>query len=232
VRLLVVEDERDLAQTLRRALEEEEFAVDLAEDGEDALFKIRELPYDAVILDLMLPRLDGWALLQTARADGIRTPVLVLTARDMIDDRVRGLNLGADDYLTKPFALVELVARVRAMIRRAYGNPSSTVQLGGLAIDTAGRQVLRAGAPIELTAREFAILELLTRSRGSVVARSTICEHIYNEDTDVLSNVVDVHVAALRRKLGPGVIRTRRGEGYLLRGETCGHRSRVGNRIR
>src|SRR3970282_1028117 len=126
VRLLVVEDERDLAQTLRRALEEEEFAVDLAEDGEDALFKIRELPYDAVILDLMLPRLDGWALLQTARADGIRTPVLVLTARDMIDDRVRGLNLGADDYLTKPFALVELVARVRAMIRRAYGNPSST----------------------------------------------------------------------------------------------------------
>jgi len=216
VRLLVVEDERDLAQTLRRALEEEEFAVDLAEDGEDALFKIRELPYDAVILDLMLPRLDGWALLQTARADGIRTPVLVLTARDMIDDRVRGLNLGADDYLTKPFALVELVARVRAMIRRAYGNPSSTVQLGGLAIDTAGRQVLRAGAPIELTAREFAILELLTRSRGSVVARSTICEHIYNEDTDVLSNVVDVHVAALRRKLGPGVIRTRRGEGYMI----------------
>ncbi|HEY5616901.1 MAG TPA: response regulator transcription factor [Vicinamibacterales bacterium] len=216
MRLLVVEDERDLAQTLRRALEEEEFAVDLAEDGEDALFKIRELPYDAVILDLMLPRLDGWALLQTARADGIRTPVLVLTARDMIDDRVRGLNLGADDYLTKPFALVELVARVRAMIRRAYGNPSSTVQLGGLAIDTAGRQVLRAGAPIELTAREFAILELLTRSRGSVVARSTICEHIYNEDTDVLSNVVDVHVAALRRKLGPGVIRTRRGEGYMI----------------
>ena len=216
MRLLVAEDERDLAQTLRRALEEEAFAVDLAEDGEDALFKIREMPYDAVILDLMLPQLDGWTVLQTARADGIRTPVLVLTARDTIDDRVRGLNLGADDYLTKPFALAELIARVHAMIRRAYGNPVSTLQLGELTIDTAARQVWRAGVPIELTAREFAILELLMRSRGSVVARATICEHIYNEDTDVLSNVVDVHVAALRRKLGPDVIRTRRGEGYII----------------
>lgn len=216
MRLLVVEDERDLAQTLRRALEEEEFAVDVAEDGEDALFKIREMPYDAVILDLMLPGLDGWTLLQTIRAAGIRTPVLVLTARDMIDDRVRGLNLGADDYLTKPFALAELIARIRAMIRRAYGNPVPTIELGELTIDTASRQVRRSGTLIDLTAREFAILELLTRSRGSVVARSTICEHIYNEDTDVLSNVVDVHVAALRRKLGPEVIRTRRGEGYII----------------
>lgn len=216
MRLLVVEDERDLAETLRRALEEEEFAVDLAEDGEEGLFKIRELPYDAVILDLMLPCLDGWSVLEAARADGIRTPVLVLTARDAIDERVRGLNLGADDYLIKPFALAELIARVRAMIRRAYGNPVSTVQLGDITIDTAARQVWRGGAPVELTAREFAILELLTRSRGAVVARSTIYEHIYNEQADVLSNVVDVHVAALRRKLGPDVIRTRRGEGYII----------------
>ena len=216
MRLLIVEDERDLADTLRRALEEEEFAVDISADGEDALYKIREMPYDAVILDLMLPRLDGWSVLQRARADGIRTPVLVLTARDVIDDRVRGLNLGADDYLTKPFALAELIARVRAMIRRAYGNPVSTLQLGDLTIDTAARQVRRHGLPIELTAREFAILELLTRSRGSVVARSTICEHIYNEEADVLSNVVDVHVAALRRKLGADLIRTRRGEGYII----------------
>jgi two-component system OmpR family response regulator len=216
VRLLVVEDERDLAQTLRRALEEEDFAVDLAENGEEALYKIREMPYDAVILDLMLPRVDGWSVLSTARADGVRTPVLLLTARDTIEDRVRGLNLGADDYLTKPFALAELIARVRAMIRRAYGNPSTRVEIGDLAIDTAARQVWRAGAPIELTAREFAILELLTRSRGTVVARATVCEHIYNESADVLSNVVDVHVAALRRKLGPDVIRTRRGEGYII----------------
>jgi two-component system OmpR family response regulator len=216
VRVLIVEDERDLADTLRRALEEEEFAVDISADGEDALFKIREMPYDAVVLDLMLPRLDGWAVLKQARADGIRTPVLVLTARDVIEDRVRGLNLGADDYLTKPFALAELVARVRAMIRRAYGNPVSTLQLGDLTIDTAAREVRRHGLPVELTAREFAILELLTRSRGSVVARSTICEHIYNEEADVLSNVVDVHVAALRRKLGADLIRTRRGEGYII----------------
>jgi two-component system OmpR family response regulator len=216
VRLLVVEDERDLADTLRRALEEEEFAVDISSDGEDALFKIREMPYDAVVLDLMLPRLDGWSVLQRARADGIRTPVLILTARDVIDDRVRGLNLGADDYLTKPFALAELVARVRAMIRRAYGNPVATLQLGDLTIDTAAREVRRHGLPIELTAREFAILELLTRSRGSVVARATICAHIYNEEADVLSNVIDVHVAALRRKLGADLIRTRRGEGYII----------------
>jgi two-component system OmpR family response regulator len=216
VRLLVVEDERDLAHTLRRAFEEEEFAVDLAEEGEEALFKIRETTYDAVVLDLMLPRVDGWAVLEAARAGGIRTPVLLLTARDMIEDRVRGLNLGADDYLTKPFALAELIARVRAMIRRAYGSAASTVRLGDLTIDTAARQVWRNGEPIELTAREFAILELLTRARGAVVARSTICEHIYNEDTDVLSNVIDVHVAALRRKLGPEVIRTRRGAGYII----------------
>jgi two-component system OmpR family response regulator len=216
VRLLIVEDERDLADTLRRALEEEEFAVDIALDGEDALFKIREMPYDAVVLDLMLPRLDGWSVLKKARADGIRTPVLVLTARDVIEDRVRGLNLGADDYLTKPFALAELVARVHAMIRRAYGSPTSTMQLGDLTIDTAAREVRRHGLPIELTAREFSILELLIRSRGSVVARSTICEHIYNEEADVASNVVDVHVASLRRKLGADLIRTRRGEGYII----------------
>ena len=218
MRLLVVEDERDLAQTLRRALEEEAFAVDLAEDGEEGLFKIRELPYDAVILDLMLPGLDGWSVLRAARADGIQTPVLVLTARDAIQERVRGLNLGADDYLIKPFALAELVARVRAMIRRAYGNPASTIQIGDITIDTAARQVWRAGTPVELTAREFAILELLTQSRGVLVSRSRIHEHIYNEQADVLSNVVDVHVAALRRKLGSDVIRTRRGEGYIIDG--------------
>ena len=216
MRLLIVDDERDLAETLRRAFEEEDFAVDLAWEGEDALFKIREMTYDAIILDLMLPRIDGWSVLRAARAEGIRTPVLVLTARDMIDERVRGLNLGADDYLIKPFALAELIARVRAMIRRAYGNPASTISLGDLTVDTAARRVLRAGVPIDLTAREFAILELLTRSRGAVVARSTICEHIYNEEADVFSNVIDVHVAALRRKLGPGVIRTRRREGYII----------------
>ena len=216
MRLLVVEDEHDLARTLRKVFEEEDFAIDTSDDGEDGLFKIEAARYDAVILDLMLPKIDGWEVLRRARSAGIRTPVLILTARDLLADRVRGLNLGADDYLVKPFAVVELVARVRAMIRRAYGNPLSTVALGELLIDTAARQVSRNGAPIDLTAREFAILELLTRSRGSVVPRSAIREHIYNEETDVLSNVVDVHVAALRRKLGAEVIRTRRGEGYIV----------------
>jgi two-component system OmpR family response regulator len=142
----------------------------------------------------------------------------MLTARDQVMDRVRGLNLGADDYLVKPFAVAELVARIHALIRRSYGGTADTLTIGDLTIDIAARQVHRDGVPIELTAREFAILELLTRSRGCVVGRSAIYDHIYDEETDVLSNVIDVHVAALRRKLGADLIRTRRGEGYLIDG--------------
>jgi two-component system OmpR family response regulator len=216
MRVLVVEDEPDLARVLARSLTEAGFAVDVAADGEDGLFRIREIPYDAAVLDLMLPRLDGWNVLEAARAEGSRLPILVLTARDQLADRVRGLNLGADDYLVKPFATSELIARLHALIRRSYGSPSATLTIGDLVIDMAARQVSRGGLAIELTAREFAILELLTRSRGAVVNRSTIYEHIYDDETDVLSNVVDVHVAALRRKLGPDLIRTRRGEGYLI----------------
>jgi DNA-binding response OmpR family regulator len=216
MRVLVVEDEPDLARALARSLGEAGFAVDVAADGEDGLFRIREIPYDAAVLDLMLPRLDGWSVLEAARAEGIRVPILVLTARDQLADRVRGLNLGADDYLVKPFATSELIARLHALIRRSYGSAAATLRIGDLVIDVAARQVSRDGSPIELTAREFAILELLTRSRGAVVARATIYEHIYDDETDVLSNVIDVHVAALRRKLGADLIRTRRGEGYLI----------------
>ena len=216
MRVLVVEDEPDLARALARSLEEASFAVDISPDGEDGLFRIREVQYDAVVLDIMLPRLDGWAVLESARRAGVRTPILALTARDRVADRVRGLNLGADDYLVKPFAVSELIARIHALIRRSYGNPSQTLTIGDLVIDMAARQVHRGGEAIELTAREFAILELLTRSRGAVVARATIYDHIYDEDTDVLSNVIDVHVAALRRKLGADLIRTRRGEGYII----------------
>ena len=216
MRLLVVEDEADLAQTLRKALAEEGFAVDLAADGDEGLYRLTEMPYDAAILDIMLPKRDGWSVLDAARKAGVRTPVLALTARDLVADRVRGLNLGADDYLTKPFALAELIARVHALIRRAYGNPISTITLGPFTIDTAARQVSRNGAAIELTAREFAILELLARSRGAVMTRSTITEHIYDGETDVLSNTIEVHIASLRRKLGAEIIRTRRGEGYIV----------------
>lgn len=216
MRLLIVEDEPDLAQTLRKVFDEEGFAVDIAFDGEDGLFKMTETAYDAVILDLMLPRLDGWRVLASARGASVRVPVLVLTARDSVEDRVRGLNLGADDYVVKPFALPELIARVRALVRCGYDVPSPTLVLGALTIDTAARSVLRKGLQVDLTAREYAILELLTHQRGRLVTRSTICEHLYDENTDVLSNVVDVHIAALRRKLGADVIRTRRGQGYMI----------------
>jgi two-component system, OmpR family, response regulator len=216
MRLLVVEDEVDLARTLRKALEEEEFAVDVALDGEEALFQMTEISYDAIILDLMLPCRDGWSLLQALRDAGKRTPVLILTARDTVEERVRGLDLGADDYLLKPFALTELLARVRALIRRASGDPSPTVVLGDVTIDTAARRVSRGDGAIDLTAREYAVLELLARRRGTLVTRTMIWEHIYDEAEELLSNAVDVHVSALRRKLGQNLILTRRGQGYII----------------
>ena len=216
MRILVVEDEPDLARTLRKALEEEAFAVDVADEGESGLFKLTCTTYDAAILDLMLPRLDGWTVLERARAAGVKTPVLVLTARDAVDDRVRGLNLGADDYLAKPFALAELIARVRAVIRRSYGAASPTLIVRDISVDTGARIVQRDGVVVDLTSREYAILELLMAKQGTLVTRAAIFEHIYDEDADLLSNAIDVHVAALRRKLGTDVIRTRRGEGYIV----------------
>ena len=216
MRLLVVEDEPDLARALARSLAEAGFAVDVSADGEDALFRIREIEYDAVVLDIMLPRLDGWAVLDAARSAHIRTPILLLTARDQVTDRVRGLNLGADDYLVKPFAVAELIARLHAIIRRSYGGAAQQLTIGDLVIDVAARAVRRGGAAVDLTAREFAILELLIRSRGAVVGRATIYGHIYDDGTDVMSNAIDVHIAALRRKLGADLIRTRRGEGYVI----------------
>ena len=216
MRLLVVEDEVDLARALRKALEEEQFAVDVALDGEEALFQMTEMPYDAIILDLMLPHRDGWSLLHGLRQAGKCTPVLILTARDSVEERVRGLDLGADDYMLKPFALKELLARVRALIRRASGDPSPTVILGDVRIDTAARRVWRGEDAIELTAREYAVLELLARRRGMLVTRTMVWEHIYEEADEIASNAVDVHVSALRRKLGHDLIVTRRGQGYII----------------
>jgi two-component system, OmpR family, response regulator len=216
MKLLVVEDEVDLARALRKALEEEQFAVDVALDGEEALFQMTEISYDAIILDLMLPYRDGLSLLQALREAGKRTPVLILTARDTVEERVSGLDLGADDYLLKPFALTELLARVRALIRRGSGDPSPTVTLGDVRIDTAARRVSRGEGAIDLTAREYAVLELLARRRGTLVTRTMIWEHIYDETEELLSNAVDVHVSALRRKLGQNLILTRRGQGYII----------------
>jgi two-component system OmpR family response regulator len=216
MRLLVAEDDVDLARSLRKALDEEQFVVDVALDGEDAQHRINEISYDAIILDLMLPRRDGWSLLHALRQAGKRTPVLILTARDAIEDRVRGLDVGADDYLLKPFALTELLARVRALIRRASSDPSPVVVLGDVRIDTAARRVARGGDAIDLTPREYAVLELLARRRGTLVTRTMIWEHIYDDVEQVLSNAVDVHISALRRKLGPDLILTRRGHGYMI----------------
>ncbi len=216
MRILLVEDEGDLASAIRRALEDESFAVDVTAEGDEALYRGREVDYDAIVLDVMLPTRDGWDVVRTLRAEGRTTPIILLTARDGVEDRVRGLNLGADDYMTKPFAVAELVARLRALSRRAAGHPSPDVVAGDIRIDLSGRRVFRQGEEIELTAREFNILEMLARRRGDVVSRTEIVEHLYNDESELFSNAIDVHVASLRRKLGSVVIQTRRGLGYLI----------------
>jgi two-component system OmpR family response regulator len=218
VRVMIAEDEVDLARTLRKALTEEGYAVDWAPNGSEALAKALGVPYDAILLDLMLPEISGLDVLTAVRERGVRSPVLILTARDAVDDKVHGLNAGADDYLTKPFVLTELLARIRALIRRASPEPVAELAAGPLLLDTNSRLVRRGTEVIELTAREYAILEFLVRRKGTVVTRSAIYDHVYDEHEDTLSNVIDVFVAALRRKVGPDVIRTRRGHGYLIDG--------------
>jgi two-component system OmpR family response regulator len=215
MRILIVEDEIDLARVVRKGLEEEGFAADETHDGESGLYNALTCDYDAVILDLMLPKLDGWEILRRLRAKK-KTPVLILTARDAAVDKVKGLDTGADDYLTKPFRLDELLARVRALIRRAADHPAPVVRLGDIEINTASRTVKKGGRETTLSPKEYALLELLALHRGELVTRTMIYDHIYDENEDTLSNVVDVHVANLRRKLGKDLVKTRRGEGYIV----------------
>jgi two-component system OmpR family response regulator len=215
MRILVVEDEPRLLRNLAKALREEGYAVDTADAGDDGLYKAENYDYDAVLLDIMLPRLDGRELLKRLRKTK-KTPVLMLTALDGTSDRVRGLDTGADDYLVKPFDLSELLARLRALIRRAAGQAQSTVELGEILIDTRGRSVTRAGQSITLTAREYAILEYLALHRGEVITRTALYEHLFDETDDTLSNLVDVHVFNIRKKLGQHLITTRRGQGYCI----------------
>jgi len=216
MRVLIVEDEPDLAGAIRKALVEEGFAVDVAEDGEVGIFKAESWEYDLVVLDLMLPVVDGWEVLRRLRRKK-KTPVLILTARDAVADKVKGLDLGADDYLAKPFELDELLARIRSLLRRAASQPSPVVEVGELQVDTAAKTVRRGGTDVELTAREYALLELFTRNLGKLVTRSMVYDHLYDESDPTGSNVVDVYVANLRRKLGKDFIETRRGQGYILR---------------
>jgi DNA-binding response OmpR family regulator len=222
VRILLVEDEPDAARMLAKGLREQSYAVDLAADGDAAIYQTSITDYDAVVLDVMLPGADGLQVCRELRKRGSPVPVLMLTARDAVEDRIAGLDCGADDYLAKPFAFGELLARLRAVIRRGARPPvPAVIQVGDLRLDTAARQVLRRGRPIPLTAREYALLEYLAHHSGSVVSRADIAEHVWDEHYDPLSNVIDVYVQRLRRKVDlPGqesLIRTRRGEGYQLR---------------
>jgi two-component system, OmpR family, response regulator len=215
MRVLIVEDEPRLLRNLAKALREEGYAVDTADAGDDGLYKAESYDYDAVVLDVMLPRLDGWEILERLRKQK-QTPVLMLTARDASKDRVRGLDTGADDYLVKPFDLSELLARLRALIRRSAGQAHSHLELGDVLIDMRARAVTRAGTSVTLTAREYAILEYLAMHRGAVVTRTALYEHLFDESDDTLSNLVDVHVFSIRKKLGRDLIATRRGQGYCI----------------
>lgn len=222
MRVLVVEDARPLARSLQQGLEEEGFTVDLAHDGEDGLHLATEIPYDAIVLDRMLPLLDGLSVLKALRAKGVQTPVLLLTALGEVEHRVEGLDGGADDYLVKPFAFAELVARLRVLLRREHGHTTNRIELGPLLLDLGARIASVRGERLELTSREFALLELLALHPGDTLSRTAIVEALYSEDEDRDSNVIDVFVARLRRKLtaaglaGAEVIATVRGSGYRL----------------
>jgi two-component system OmpR family response regulator len=215
MRILIVEDEPDLLSGLARALREEGYAVDTANDGEDGFYKAENYNYDAIVLDVMLPKMDGWEILARLRKIK-KTPVLMLTARDQPRDRVRGLDTGADDYVVKPFDLQELFARLRSLIRRSANKTTNIIEIGDVKIDTAARNVHRAGKLMELTAREYALVEFLVLHHGEVVTRTQLYEHLFDENDDTFSNLLDVHVSNVRKKLGAEFIVTRRGHGYCI----------------
>ena len=223
VRILLVEDEARVASFIARGLREHTYAVDLAADGEQALYLASVNPYDLVVLDLMLPVKDGYTVCRELRAGGFRLPILMLTARDGVDDLVAGLDCGADDYLTKPFDFKELLARLRALLRRSADLRPPVARVADLVLDTGSHAVERGGRTVSLTAKEYALLEYLVLNEGRVVGREQIAQHVWDEMFDPLSNVIDVYVKRLRAKLDSGqerrLIHTRRGEGYILTAE-------------
>jgi len=216
MRVLIVEDEPNLRQQLQNTLEGAGYAVDTAGDGEEGLFLGETENYDAIVLDLGLPEIDGLTVLDRWRKQGKSTPVLVLTARDSWSDKVAGLDAGADDYVAKPFQTEELIARLRALIRRASGNASSELNAGDVRLDTRSGKVTKAGDPVKLTAQEYKLLSYLLHHKGKVVSRTELIEHIYDQDFDRDSNTIEVFVTRIRKKLGQEVITTIRGLGYSL----------------
>ena len=223
MRLLLIEDYKPLQESLAQGLREVGFAVDVTGDGKEGLWYAQSNEYDVIILDLMLPGMDGLGILGQLRKDGIQTHILILTARDGVDDRVKGLEAGADDYLIKPFAFKELLARIKVLIRRQYNKKEAVFEIEDLYIDMNTQQVRRRGNIIDLTAREYALLEYLCARAGQVVSRNDIWEHVYDFHSSASSNVVDVYIGYLRKKLSPGsesqLIHTIRGRGYMLSGD-------------
>jgi len=222
MRILLVEDERDLAAIVKQGLEEDGYTVEVAHDGEEGLYMAENYPADVIVLDIMLPVIDGLTLLGKLRKKGVATPVLLLTARDTVLDKIKGLDTGADDYLTKPFDFGELLARVRSLIRRKSVIKETLIRIDDLEINTASHEVKRGDKVINLSSREYALLEYLTYNKEKVVSRTDIVEHIYHEETDMDSNVVDVYINYLRNKIDKDfknkLIHTIRGAGYMLKG--------------
>ena len=220
MRVLLVEDDEGIISFLEKGLREAKYAVDVAQDGNEALYKAALNEYDAIILDIMIPGRDGLEVCRELRRQGSQVPVIMLTARDDVRDRVLGLDVGADDYLTKPFQVSELLARLRALMRRGPALKSTVIEIGDLRIDTSAQTVKRSGRPLALTAREYALIEYLARHAGRVVSRSELIEHVWDERYDSYSNVVDVHINHLRQKIDresdQPLIHTRRGAGYIL----------------
>jgi heavy metal response regulator len=221
MRILIVEDEESLADIIKKGLKEEDYAVDVEYNGEEGLFMAEDEPSDLIILDIMLPIVDGMTILKTIRKAGVKTPVLMLTARDTLMDKVSGLDSGADDYLTKPFLFEELLARIRALLRRDSEVKTSVIEIGDLVIDMAAHQAKRGGKEIVLSAREYALLEYMAMNRNKVLSRTSISEHIYDYNFDLDSNVIDVFINRIRNKIDKGfsikLIHTVRGAGYILK---------------
>ncbi|HAP68070.1 MAG TPA: DNA-binding response regulator [Nitrospinae bacterium] len=221
MRIILIEDEKQLARIVKKGLEEASYSVDVAYNGEEGLYMAEHFPADVIILDIMLPVIDGLSLLSIIRKKGVKTPVILLTAKDTISDKIKGLDTGADDYLTKPFEFNELLARIRSLLRRKGDIKEAVIRIGDMEINTASREVKRAGRAIPLSTKEYTILEYLSYKKNTVVTRTDLTEHIYDESFDTDSNIIDVYINYLRNKIDSGfknkLIHTIRGAGYILK---------------